>query len=88
MERARKPANSTWDSGKGLGGRSRARDGNPRWRSSGELARVKESKREGKERVGGEPHLDAQPQDDSNATGMRRDGEAKAAVSSSAEAAR
>ena len=74
--------------GKGLGGRSRARDGNPRRRSSGGLARAKESKREGKERVGGEPHLDAQPRDDSNAAGMRRDGEAKVVVSSSAKAAR
>ena len=88
MERAREPANSTWDSGKGLGGRSRARDGNPRWRSSGELARAKEIKSEGTERVGGEPHLEAQPRDDSNAAGMRRDGEAKAAVSSSSKAAR
>ena len=74
--------------GKGLGGRSRARDGNPQRRSSGGLARAKESKREGKERVGGEPHLDAQPRDDSIAAGMCRDGEAKAAVSSSAKAAR
>ena len=88
MKRAREPANSTWDLGKGLGGRSRARDGNPRRRSSGGLARAKESKREGKERVGGEPHLDAQPRDDCNVAGTRRDGEAKAAVSSSAKAAR
>ena len=74
--------------GKGLGSQSRARDGNPRRRSSGGLARAKESKREGKEGVGGEIHLNAQPRDDSIVAAMCRDGEAKAAVSSSAKAAR